>query len=51
MNRIGIGFAITSIIGTMYAGASVFTGATDFAIGLSVALVGLLGFIVAVENS
>jgi len=49
VKRISLGFAMTSLIGTMYAGASVFTGATDFAIGLSVALVGMLGFVVAVE--
>ena len=50
MIRIRLGFAVTSLIGTMYAAASIFTGTTDFGIGLGVAIVGLLGFIAAVEN-
>ena len=49
MTRISLGFAMTSLIGTIYAAASVFTGLTDFAIGVGVAIVGMLGFIVAVE--
>jgi hypothetical protein len=50
MKRISVGFAVTSLIGTMYAFASLFTGLTDFGIGMGVAILGLLGFIVAVEN-
>ena len=48
--RIRLGFAVTSLIGCMYAAASVFTGMTDFGIGMGIAIAGLLGFIVSVEN-
>lgn len=43
MNRIRIGCFITLLIGTMYASAGLFTNVTDFAIGVIVASVGLIG--------
>lgn len=44
MTRLRIGFAITILIGAMYAGCGLITSLTEFGIGLSIACVGIIGF-------
>lgn len=44
MTRIRIGFAISVLIGAMYAAASIFDSMTQFGVGLVVASLGVIGY-------
>lgn len=44
MNRLRIGFALTAIIGVIYAGSGLFDSLTQFAIGICVACIGITGY-------
>lgn len=44
MNRMRIGFAISILLGAIYAGGGLFTSLTEFGIGLAVACLGIIGY-------
>lgn len=43
MNRLRIGFAITILLGAMYAAAGLFQSLTDLSMGVVVAMLGVIG--------
>jgi len=44
MNRLRIGFALTTILGTLFGFTGLFSSITEFSIGIAVAGAGLIGY-------
>jgi len=44
VNRLRIGFAITSILGVIYSGSGIFDSLAAFGIGICVACIGIIGY-------